>query len=253
MAEPDILLNDNATNEYKFSCRVNARAMTDEVALTVFVDNEAAKIGYYRVVDYCADAAAVYNNDDDLKNLLCATLAYGGAVQTYYGYHTGDNGDNAAKYIFTVNSTWTAPDAPAALTDNNTSINTDNTDISYLGATLSTTGKTVVRLYFMPNDPANAPNTMIKIGEEALEWHKSNVADRGWYVEIALSAKDIFNDISLTIGNNTSVYNAANYYNYAKNSSDAKFTAVQPVLAAMYNYSTAAIAYNNSVNNGGGN
>lgn len=243
---------------WKVTCPVNARAMTDTVTLTVSIrnrqDNSSTPvlISGYRIVDYCASAGTVYSGNTDLKNLFCAMLEYGSSVQTYFGYRADDLADSAAYMQLIGNPDWQSPQAPDTLDDDTGGLPANEPDISYLGASLAVTGQTTINLYFTSgcyvekSDGTDLSHNWVETGDPA----------KPWCLRIPLPAKDIFTPciMTFTVAGGTGAtyfyphYCAANYYNYVMASSEAKYTKVQPVLKKMWAYSAMAAALFDNTN-----
>jgi hypothetical protein len=235
---------------YKVSCPVSARSMTDTVHMSL-TDNEKEIFTYnYSIAKYTELAAAAYSEREDLKDLLCYMLEYGAAAQRKFEYKTsGDNADVADSCIANIYSdeVWgqRKAEAPVSL-DDKTDIDSfdfnDNYGMKYYGASMSTTSKTVIRLYFTVTDNDLFASTSASAGGEDLSFH-TDTTGKYKYIEISgISAKNIFDPNTVTFTNGTNsvdrVYSAANYYNYTLNQNqDAK---VIDILKAMYNYSASA-------------
>lgn len=233
----------------KIACPVNARSMTDTVTMTLMAGDEVVMTADYKITDYCASAATAYSDRSDLKNVLCAMLDYGGAVQRYFKYNKNDYADDP-KYIEMIeNFDWETLEAPAQLddsstdikdVDNNGALNDGTRGVFYKGAVLSATGKTAIRLYFDLVYPENRPTVTVN-GVE-YDFVQSKNADRGWYIEFPVPATGIFDDNTVEFSTNEGVwentYNAANYYNAIMGSTDnADYLAAQPSLGRLYWYS----------------
>lgn len=231
---------------HKFACKINPRAMTDTVTLTVKCDGEPILTADYRVVDYCQDAAADYDDDEALKKLLCDMLNYGASVQTYFSYRTDDP---ASDYIEQVDEDWAADSAPASLptptTNNLSTLDSDIFGYSYAGAVMTATYATGIRLYFEKTDAQKAANTTVTVNGTAVTPKYDDTYGEYYRVDIkGISAKDIFEDntVVFTNGNNTSglIYNAGEYYNAIMN--DPTEAATQDTLKKMYVYYLSAKA-----------
>lgn len=235
---------------YKVSCPVSARSMTDTVHMSL-TDNDVEILAYdYSISKYTETAAAAYSDRVDLKDLLCYMLEYGASVQRKFEYKTsGDNADVADSCIANIYSdeVWgqRKAEAPVSL-DDKTDIGSfdfnDNYGMKYYGASMSTTSKTVIRLYFTVTDSDLFDSTTALVGGKSLPF-LTDVSGRYKYIEISgISAKNIFDPNTVTFTNGTNsvdrVYSAANYYNYTLNQNqDAKTI---EILKAMYNYSASA-------------
>ncbi len=235
---------------YKVSSPVAARRMTDTVHMSL-TDNEKEIFTYdYSIAKYTELAAAAYSEREDLKDLLCYMLEYGAAAQRKFEYKTsGDNADVADSCIANIytDEVWAQrkAEAPVSL-DDATDIDSfdfnDNYGMKYYGASMSTTSKTVIRLYFTVTDSDLFASTSASAGSKALPF-LTDTTGRYKYIEISgISAKNIFEPNTVTFTNGTNsvdrVYSAANYYNYTLNQNqDAKTI---EILKAMYNYSASA-------------
>lgn len=235
---------------YKVSCPVAARSMTDTVHMSL-TDNDVVILAYdYSISKYTETAAAAYSDRVYLKDLLCYMLEYGAAAQRKFEYKTsGDNADVADSCIDNIytDEVWAQrkSKAPGSLKDPSNISDVDLTagyGISYYGASMSTTSKTVIRLYFTVTDSDSFSLTSASAGGKDLPFY-TDTTGRYKYIEISgISAKNIFDTNTVTFTNGTNsvdrVYSAANYYNYTLNQNqDAK---VIDILKAMYNYSVSA-------------
>gem|GEM_PF-4443695 len=225
-------------------CGVAARCMTDEIKMTVtYIDSEVLT-DTYRVVDYAAQAAAVYGDNDSLIKLLCDMLDYGGAAQTYFKYRTNDL---ASSYISKVNKDWEREISPDGLGSDETSYDEDQLavlGITFRGAAISCTDKTSLRIYLSGID--GWPNGLtFTYGDKTLTPAENNGL---YYIEITdLGPADIFGKFSVTISDGgtetTLVYCTARYYNSIVSSDKDALVAFQPVIKAMYQYYKTAYKY----------
>ena len=232
---------------YRVSCSIAARHMTDAVTMTVTSGGETILTDAFSVVQYAERAKASYAENTELMQLLCDMLDYGGAVQDFFGYTTDDL---ASSHIATINADWTRAAGTASLADN-TAIPND-TVLAAFGLkceyiTLVATSRTAIRVYFSVTDAAVFANTKATLGTEELNFMTKGSYQ---YLEISgIAARNIFNTytIKLTNGTNTQniVYNAANYYNAIMNQTPGEgdtydVAKLQAVLAAMYQYYSSA-------------
>ena len=235
---------------FKVSCPVSARSMTDTVHMSLTYNGTEILTYDYSIADYTESASAVYSDREDLKDLLCYMLEYGASVQRYFNYKTtGDAPDVADSYISNIYSdeVWAArkAEAPSSIedvTDINSFDFTADYGMDFYATSLSTTSKTVIRLYFSVTDSDKFESTAAETGGKTLPF-LNDTSGRYKYIEISgISAKKIFDPYTITFTNGTNstdrVYSAANYYNYMLNqNTDAK---TQAILRAMYNYSASA-------------
>ena len=189
---------------YKVSCPVSARSMTDTVHMSL-TDNEKEIFTYdYSIAKYTELAAAAYSEREDLKDLLCCMLEYGAAAQRKFEYKTsGDNTDVADRCIANIytNEVWAqrkdeAPDSLVDKTDIGSFDFKDNYGMKYYGASMSTTSKTVIRLYFTVTDSDVFASTTASVGGNTLPFF-TDTSGRYKYIEISgISAKNIFDSAS---------------------------------------------------------
>ena len=227
-------------------CDVPAVSMTENVDM-VFICGGNQLESFYSVVDYATDAAALFENDNKLKALLCNMLEYGGAAQTHFGYNTY-NLASTSKYISRVDPNWNKPGA-ADLGDDMDTSTIQDTDLSnfglkFKGAALSVTARVTVRLFFEVTDDQTFENTSAAYGDTALTFSDY---DGMKYIELTgIAASDIFKDHTVTFTNGSdnteAVYNPVRYYNKVMNSDSFEYT-VKDVMAAMYRYSSSATEY----------
>lgn len=243
-ADVELIKLDEELNgaNYIVSCNVAARAMTDVLHLTLSVNGSPILVNDYSVVSYAAKAAEVYKDDPATRKVLCDMLDYGAAAQRYFEYKT----DNlASDYIEEIDSTWTRQDAVDEMTDptNLTALDADKYGLQFAGASMFTTSKTKIRLYFDETSD-NAASTVITVNGTEQEL-KHNRALNKWYIEIAgLAARDIFDGYTVTFVNGENsdslTYSAANYYNAIVNGEYPD--ALKNVMQRMSVYSDSAKA-----------
>ena len=235
---------------YKVSCPVAARSMTDTVQMSLTHNGEEILTYDYSIAKYTKSAADAYSERADLKDLLCYMLEYGASVQRHFNYKTsGDNADVADSYIANIytDEVWAQrkADAPASLEDE-TDISsfdfTDNYGMEFYGASLSATSKTNIKLYFSVTDSDVFASTTASSGGKELPFI-TDTTGRYKYIEISgIPAKNIFDPNTITFTNGTSsvdrVYSAANYYNSILD--DNKDANTVAILKAMYKYSASA-------------
>ena len=227
---------------YRTDFSLPARAMTDQVTVSVSFGSLTAE-ETYRVVDYAQSAAETYADNASLRLLLCNMLDYGAAAQIQFGYHTDDL---ASDYIAAVDSGWSRADAPAALNDS-----TDIAEVSsafgieYVGATMTTTSKTAVRLFFKVTDEQVFADTTASLNNVELTFKQHPGYEELRYLEISdLAAGEIFQNNTIVFGNNANnesrIYSAANYYNAVIEGDYAD--SFKTVMQTMYNYYDSARA-----------
>lgn len=235
---------------YKVSCPVSARSMTDTVHMSL-TDNGKEILTYdYSIAEYTQTAAAAYSSREDLKDLLCYMLEYGAAAQRYFNYKTsGDDADAADSYISNIytDEVWAErkAEAPSSLEDA-TDIGgfdfTESYGMDYFANSLSAGAKTIIRLYFSVTDNDVFASTAASAGGNTLPFITDKSGDYK-YIEITgISAKNTFDPITVTFTNGVDaverVYCAADYYNYRL--SENNNAALTALLKAMYNYSASA-------------
>ena len=227
---------------YRTDFSLPARAMTDQVTVSVSFGSLTAE-ETYRVVDYAQSAASTYADNASLRLLLCNMLDYGAAAQIQFGYHTDDL---ASDYIAAVDSGWSRADAPAALNDSTDIAEVSNAfGIEYVGATMTTTSKTAVRLFFKVTDEQVFADTTASLNNVELTFKQHPGYEELRYLEISdLAAGEIFQNNTIVFGNNANnesrIYSAANYYNAVIEGDYAD--SFKTVMQTMYNYYDSARA-----------
>lgn len=249
----------NRTSQYgadfKATCMVAASRMVDTISMSFKCSGEEILTSDYRIVNYAKTAAAVYNNDSKLKDLLCYMLEYGGSVQKYNGYKATT--DPASNYISEVYSAeeWNLRKvtAPESIENDPTTLLKDDQDfidalgIQFAGANLATTSQTEIRLSFSVINEDLFSATTASVGGRNIAFTdyetNGNVYKR--IIIDKISAKNTFDPITVTFtnGNNTvsRVYSAVNYYN-ALLSNQYADTNAKNATKAMYLYSMSAAA-----------
>ncbi|MBR1534416.1 MAG: leucine-rich repeat domain-containing protein, partial [Ruminococcus sp.] len=226
-AAGDLIPTDKNGANYYVDCFVAARCMTDTIYAEFTLGDGTVITDEYSIAEFCADAANLESYGADEKNCLCAMLEYGAAAQAYFNYPS--NG-LASSYVTSVLSDYQPVSAPDSFVDDTTTIDTaDLTSygIEYYGATLVLGSRTAVRLYFTKAYGAELPDPIVN-GRE-VPWYYNNDNGR-YYLQITgISAKDIFNDITVQFGDSAQlIYNVKNYYNSGK---------VSDIMKKLYVYS----------------
>ncbi len=234
-ANPDKYYGAN----YEFTCKVNARAMADEITLKFYRGDEAEPImtRSYSIAKYAGTLSKAYPK---YKNLICSMLDYGDSIQRFFNYEL----DNlAGSYIPSIDADWETPTFENLPADN-TNMSTLDASVygyKYTSATLTATSQTSVRLFFNITDADAAANTVITVDGKTLTPYKDSTTYGYYCIDITgISARKIFNDqkITFTNGANTSVltYSPIRYYNWAVTGSNAKLKTVVENLYAYYYY-----------------
>ena len=248
----------NKTSQYgadfKATCMVAASRMVDTISMSFKCSEEEILTYNYRIVHYTENAAAAYNNDVELKDLLCYMLEYGGSVQKYNGYKADT--DSASSYISNVykNGEWESrkATAPESIENDPTTLQPSDQDfnalgIEFAGANLATTSQTEIRLSFTVKNENLFASTTASVGGRNIAFTdyetNGNVYKR--IIIDKISAKNTFDPITVTFtnGNNTvsRVYSAVNYYNTIMTYQGAN-TKSKEATKAMYLYSMSAAA-----------
>ena len=235
---------------YKVSCPVSARSMTDTVHMSLTDNGEEILTYDYSIAEYTEIAASAYSEREDLKDLLCYMLEYGAAAQRRFNYKiSGDNPDAADSYIANIytDDVWAQrkAEAPDSLEDKTNLGDYDFTEsygMDYYANSLSAGAKTVIRLYFSVTDSDVFASTAASVGGNTLPF-KTDTSGRYKYIEInGISAKNTFDPVTITFTNGAEsidrVFSAADYYNYTLGENTD--TKTIDVLKAMYNYSASA-------------
>ena len=206
----------DANGYYVFTVELAAAQMTEEITMQMYIGDVAGEAKTYTIRQY---ADTILNGDytDADKNMVKYMLAYGGAAQSHFAYHTGVMAD--------ANVEVTMEEIPASA-ETEMSVSGSAAGIKFYGASLVFENKVAVRFYFTGSS-------------EGIE----GAVTKGdmFYVEVAdILPQDLNDAVSVTVGGITVSYSPMNYIvrMNVKGSDSLKV-----LLKAMYNYYLAAAEY----------
>ena len=217
-------------NCYKFSCKVNAKQMTDTITATLKTSSGNWK-ETYSVQQYANEANK--GSDESLKNIVNAMLTYGAYAQQLFGYNTGSlaggtlgdvssvSTENLAKYQY----------AKSGSEDN----------LSLYGASLLLKEKTTIRVYYKLKS-GNIDAYKFMVDSQSVTPKKSS--DDLYYIEAQdIAAQDLdqvhtFQGGNITVSNYSALSYVKTVLGYDKSTEDNKNT-----MSALYLYWQAAEKY----------
>ncbi len=220
-------------NLYTFSCSIAAVQMTDTVKATL-QDGNNTYTKTTTVRDYAAALLASDQWDKLAANeIMLATLHYGGALQTYAKYNTGNM----------ANKDYTAPAAPQDIYVPEAPMVTGSVSgITGLSATLILKSNVNVRFYVRLT--GNLSDYTFKIGDQTVELKP--VEDR-YYVDYNdINPQEYKDDITLTItkdGQTMTVNYSPVRYIYTMYNKGATEESLKTLLGRLYQYHEAAAVY----------
>ena len=232
----------NGKTYYKFKCRISAKDMASNITAQLVDGEKSGKEYTYSVREYAEKMIAAPEKylPEDKKDqgvaLVKAMLNYGAYSQSYFGIEgTAANAglDDADKAL-----NMTIPEE-FKYNDENTSL---PTGVTFEGSTLSLKSETTLSLYFK----GLSADTEFHCDDHTVETDKS-----GDYVIArvrGINAKDLENDLTVTIKGDTNLsvkYNPMTYCYNVQQSSTAK-TELKNVCHALYEYAEAARLYFNN-------
>ena len=254
---------------YKFTCYVAARAMTDEVELTVMSGNDELLTDSYHVVDYLGDAVKIYPNNKKMHYLLNMMLLYGDQAQTYFDYRTEDPAVDYLDLTCIENDQYLmaefnmkkqlidnakAGSASVVVYDSEVTVKTIDPaqyGLSYYGSSLSCKTAIKQRIYFKIEDPALADSTTIALEPSSNRFNLLSVNKSGKYLVVDVELLDwatINDKMTLVFTNGdtagTFTYTPKDYMKSVFSSSaDAELIETRGVLVAMQMYTLALNEY----------
>ena len=215
---------------YKFTCKVNAKQMTDTITATLKTSSGAWK-EYYSVQRYANEA----NNgsNESLKNIVNAMLTYGAYAQKLFGYNTSNLAGGSLKDVsFVRNENLTKYQYQRSNSEDN---------LSLYGASLLLKEKTTIRVYYQLNS-GNITDYEFKVDGQSVTPKKSG--DDLYYIEAQdIAAQDLdqvhtFQGGSITVSNYSALSYVKTVLGYEKSTEDNK-----NAMSALYLYWDAAEKY----------
>ena len=223
----------NGENQYRFTCPITSKNMTDEVTAQ-FMNAEGA-IGESKTMDvatYCNWIIANYQGNK-LANLMRGMLNYGAAAQMLFNYRTDDLANAALseedKFL---------PEVDASAYAHVNEGSEEGIKVSTM--TLLLDSETTARVYFeLTGDKTIDEFTFVVNGKEVQPTYKNGK----YYVEIRNIGAHRLNQMhTVTCGGITVEYAALSYVNQVMNFAEATPETVE-MAKALYAYYLAAADY----------
>ena len=217
--------------EYRFSCQLYAKNMTDVV--TAQVMNENGTVGdavQYSIQAYCK---YMLGSDDAKTVALCkAMLNYGTAAQLNFNYNTDKLANAVLDEADRIPADVEVPDAYAAkVTGSADGITAD-------GATLLLESDVAIRVYFMLDEGADISDYTFAINGEEVAVRKNS---GGYYVQTApIPAKNLDDMFEFTVDGLTISYGGLSY---VKTMLESEKEEDVYMVKALFAYNAAADAY----------
>ena len=269
--EEESALYDGAN--YKITCHVSARSMTDDVSLTVNSGSETLFADRYCVIEYLEDAVKLYPDNVVLHYLLNVMFIYGDQAQQYFDYNTDDPAADYLDYTGLESDPSLLSEVKALVrelaniededqeidvSDESMTVRTiDYTKygIEYYGSSLVCTSAVKAKLYFKIVDETLADQTSIYVAPQSAAYYKliSSEKSNGYLVvSVELSSPLGFRiPVSLLFNNGNSQdilkYTISSYYKSVFSSSaGSDLKKMRDILYSMNAYMGAATLYQQS-------
>ena len=234
----DVPLADAALSngQYKFTCPVNAKNMTDVVTAQVMTSGGAVgEAKSLAVVTYC-NFMIQYGNDPELVSLMKAMLNYGAAAQLLFNHNVNDLANaglsEADKVLADVDASGYAA-----------SVSGSEEGIALASASLMLETETSIRIYFkLTGSKTVDAFTFLVDGKEVKPVQKGSE----YYVEIAnIAAQDLDAMHTVTVGGLTIRYGGLSYVNTVLNNQAIAGEALVNTAKALFAYNKLAESYFN--------
>ena len=217
---------------YKVTCGVAARAMTDTISMVVKSGNTVVMTDTYTVMDYVNVLVKAQPNNKDLQYLLCAMCNYGSLSQQYFNYKNNsgtlatDKYDNSGDTWKTEVRTYTDTVDMTVPAENITitGIANDNMGISYYGASILCASQMKMRFYFSVTDATAfaAIKDTAYFKSQKLKFIDAVVDGQSLvYIETqGLMPGDLENVFEITVNSNVYTYDFRDYINRLYNADE---------------------------------
>ena len=240
LADAVVSTENDGTVTHRFTCKVAAKQMTEEITGQMYLSNGEAvgEAKVYSVKAYCDAAIPIYSQYPayaDLVALMKAMLNYGAYSQTQFSYKT-DNLAHAG--MDTTLPTITAAD----VSDYAHGAAGSEAGISVASVSLLLESTTTIRFYFDLEAGRNISDyTFYVDGVEAVPVESNGQ----YYVEkVNVAAKDLDEMVTVTVGGLTVRYCGLSYVRQVAVLYPAYYSeALINVAKALYAYNQAANAY----------
>ena len=224
----------NGTKQYRFTCPITAKNMTDGVTAQVMLGD--IPVGNAKTMDvatYCNWVIENHAGNAKTVALMKAMLNYGASAQVLFDYRT-DALANAALS----DEDKVLADVDASEFAHNITGTEDGIKVNQM--TLLLDSETTVRIYFeLTGDKTIDQYTFLVDGKEVAPVEKNGL----YYVQIPnISAHRLGRMYEITVGGITVTYGAMSYVNQVLNYADATPETVE-MAKALFAYYQAAIAY----------
>ena len=224
----------NGTKQYRFTCPITAKNMTDGVTAQVMLgDTPVGNAKTMDVATYCSWVIENHAGNAKTVALMKAMLNYGASAQVLFDYRT-DALANAALS----DEDKVLADVDASEFAHNITGTEDGIKVNQM--TLLLDSETTVRIYFeLTGDKTIDQYTFLVDGKEVAPVEKNGL----YYVQIPnISAHRLGRMYEITVGGITVTYGAMSYVNQVLNYADATPETVE-MAKALFAYYQAAIAY----------
>jgi hypothetical protein len=222
--------------QYKFTCPVNAKNMTDTVSAQVMTADGAVGEGKsLAVVTYC-NFMIQYGGDAALASLMKAMLNYGAAAQLLFNHNTGNLANaglsEADKVLADVDASGYAA-----------SISGSEAGISVASASLMLETETSIRIYFRLTGSKTIDEfTFLVDGKEVTPVEKNGQ----YYVEITdIAAQDLDAEHAIAVGGIRIRYSGLSYVNTVMQNQSIAGEVLVNTAKALFAYNKLAESYFN--------
>lgn len=230
---------------YVFKCPVAAKEMTAAITARVYVGDEAKGDPYtYTVRDYAEYLINHAEGNEEYTKalpLVKAMLHYGASAQTLFKNRDTDLADNTIEQANYAAPTQTIKDLIDGITLTNLNETSVGENLTFDGASLNLGSKTAYTLYYKKE--AGYSGTAPTITCEGHDVKVTENAAEIRYVIQNISAGDLLNNITVTIGTTELTVNPATYFYAAltaQNTNEYDYDNLKKAVTALYYFNEAA-------------
>lgn len=247
---------------YKVTCGVAARCLTDNITMEVMRGDELILKDSFSVCDYIKilGKSTPYYNDPTLHELLYALEIYGADSQTYFGYRTdeplpddyftyayGIIDDNAQYYVsdykrnLNFRTDLLIPDMPLK------SIGDRDIGLSYYAASAVCASQTKIRLYFVVTDEAKFAEVKATFNSKTLKFRSTKIGTQDVvFIETSgLCPAELLSPVVVTIAGVDYEYDFKDYLGKAL---EGTSESLMDVTMSLYTYAYYANRYKEAHN-----
>ena len=247
---------------YKVTCGVAARCLTDYITMAVMCGDEMILTDVFSVCDYIKilGKSTEYYNDPTLHELLYALELYGADSQRYFDYRTDETlPDDYYKYAYDIidsNAVYYVTDHKQSL-DSRTdllmpdmpvkSIGDRDLGLSYFAASAVCSSQTKIRLYFVVTDETKFADVQASYNSKTLKFRSSKIGTQDVvYIETpGLCPDKLMGPVVITIAGVDYEYDFKDYLGKAlEGTSDS----LKDVTKSLYTYAYYANRYKEAHN-----